>query len=128
MTTTTIRHHCETCGAEVLGDYCHHHPKDTVLSIVGPESPAGTIRRLAVDCVLEALRAAGWKGDQDQSIDDCLASARAAGVWEEDGYELTAEDCRFVDDSFAAHHGRRPTKAEWADAGYPHVGGAHYER
>lgn len=70
------------------------------------ETPSETIRRLAAECIAEA-QSEGWTGD---------------------GYELTAADCEAIDDGFASHHGRRPTKADWTDAGYPHVGGAHYER
>ena len=56
----------------------------------------------------------------------CIAEAIRQGAT--DDYELTAPDCEWIDDKVKALTGRRPTKQDWTDAGYPHIGGAHYER
>ncbi len=54
----------------------------------------------------------------------CVAAAREQGWDGEDGeYEYTAVDLEYVIHSV----GRKPSRQEWADAGLPYAGGAHYD-
>lgn len=53
-------------------------------------------------------------------IASCETEARAAG-FRGDGWEPTAADLEWVTDQL----GRKPSREEWAAAGYPHVGGRH---
>lgn len=57
-----------------------------------------------------------------EALDACLDAARRQGYNGLDHeWEPTAEDLEWVCD----HIGRKPTREEWADAGWPAVGGAH---
>lgn len=53
-------------------------------------------------------------------IASCETEARANGFTGE-GWEPTDADLDWVTDQL----GRKPSREEWADAGYPHVGGRH---
>ena len=67
---------------------------------------ADIIRREASACIREARR----QGYAGRAID----------------YELEKADCEHIVQAVQRHLHRKPTKAEWAEAGYPHVGTAHY--
>lgn len=57
-----------------------------------------------------------------RELDACIAEARRQGYDGPDtGYEFTAADL----DAVTSALGGLPTRAEWADAGLPHVGSAH---
>ena len=53
-------------------------------------------------------------------VERCETAARHEG-WTGDAYEPTAVDLEWVCEQI----GRKPTLAEWEDAGLPHVGNAH---
>jgi hypothetical protein len=62
-----------------------------------------TISRVALECE-EAARAEGWDG-----VD----------------FELAEGDCDAIVEAVEGAIGRKPTRQEWADAGWKHVGGKH---
>lgn len=65
------------------------------------ERVSDLIHEQATECWLEA-RCQGFEGDKCD-------------------YEITAADC----ESIVKAVGRKPTRREWVDAGYPYIGGAH---
>lgn len=55
-------------------------------------------------------------------IADCIKAARAEGyIGTDRAYDLTPFDCEYVIENL----GRKPTRQEWAAAGYVYVGSAH---
>jgi len=56
----------------------------------------------------------------------CDMVAREQG-YDGDGYCLTEDDCDWIARVVKAHIGRAPTHADWVDAGFPGIGGRHYE-
>jgi hypothetical protein len=76
----------------------------------------------------QALKAADEHAHVVETISrealECEEAARAQG-WDGVDYTLTEEDCEAIADDVAGAIGRKPTRQEWADAGWRHVGGAH---
>lgn len=62
---------------------------------------AEKIRHLAADCAREA-RLQGFDGDR---------------------YELTAADCDWITEQI----GRKPSRSEWREAGFPNIGSRHVD-
>ena len=53
---------------------------------------------------------------------ECVKMAREQG-YDGDAYDLTESDCDWIVEQL----GRKPTREEWASAGYGWVGNAHYD-